>query len=325
MTIEEGKAWPNASRGVEVDIQPAIIEVLRGALDLGRPYGCAYFTMFLRGVEDTKYLKGNHENLPGYGALKGMSRDTLTRVFHYMVDEGFLQPVNDSFSAFTISELGQSYMESPTPKFVHASYLKVTAKETFVYKKLREFRKHLASQHNMPEYQLFTDYTLDRVVMRMPNKAEQIVQLEGLNPFKLDMFGKELMDLLDETREEYRQLAQRRQAYFNSKPDHQYVKRLLEDGKNILEISKAMTYDLAKVENILLDLASTGEADVTPWIEGQVQNKTMFRATEYFRKAKTRSIQTARETLNLELATLHLCRLWVKVLEQNQLAVRQAS
>lgn len=325
MISEEGKVWPFASRGVELDVQPAIIETLRAALDLGHAYGIGYFNMFLRGVENTDWVKRGHMTLPAFGSLKGLSRDEISRIFHFMVDEGYLEKTNDGYSSFGITDKGRRYLEKPETRTLHPSYLKVSAKESYLYKKLRGFRKELAERLSIPEYSVFTDFTLDRIVMRMPMKSEQLLSIPGMNAFRLDMFGANLLALLGESLEEYRVIAQRRQNYFNSKPDHQYVKRLVEENRPFAEISKAMTYEFTKVENILFDLALTNEANIPAWVEAQVNPKALFKATEHFRKAKNRSIGTARETLGMDVAALHMSRLYVKVMDQAQPEMKKAS
>lgn len=324
MIREEGKAWPFASRGVEKDIRPAIIETLRAAIEIGRAFGIGYFNMLLRGAQDTKYLKPAHVNSLSYGALASISREAISRVFHYMVDEGLLASPNDSYATFTITDKGRNFLESPTDVYVQGTYLKVTARESFMYQRLRAFRKAVAEKQQTQEYQVYTDFTMDRVVMRNPETALQLSALPGMNAFKLDAFGEELLNVVQEGLKEYREVAYRRNQYFNSKPDHQYVKKLVDENKTFAEICKSMTYEYARVENILVDLSETQDLNVISWIEAHVSSKQLFRGTEFFRAAKTRDIHQARETLQLDYPTLHLSRLYVKVMEGSREAVKQA-
>jgi hypothetical protein len=324
MKSEEGKAWPFASRGVEKDIQPVIIETLKACIELGRPFGIGYIGLVLRGTEGSQFVKTHHLGLKCFGALSQVNRDALSRVMHHMVDEGYLQSTNDSYNVVEISEKGRNYLEHPEPAFVHFSYLRITSREGFMYQRLRALRKALAEELQMADYMVFTDFTMDRLVMRNPDNAMTLSAIPGINAFKLDTIGNRILTVIQESLADYGEIAQRRIAYFNSKPDHQYVKRQVEEGKSFVEICKAMTYDYTKVEGILMDLGSAHEVELTNWIERQVDAKVLFRATDFFRKAQSRNIHQAKQTLRLDQPTLHLARLYVRAMEEIREPVSQA-
>jgi ATP-dependent DNA helicase RecQ len=63
---------------------------------------------------------------------------------------------------------------------------------------LRECRKRLASEHNVPPYVIFHDATLMQMMEFRPNSANALLGLNGVGQAKLDRYGEDFLAVIRE-------------------------------------------------------------------------------------------------------------------------------
>ena len=325
MKSVEGKSWSKTSNGGDQNVEPAIIEILKTATLLSPPVGLNYYVNLLLGKDAVEWIKPQHLQLETVGALSNMGRVELSRIFHFMVDEELMQTEGMKYTTFEITPYGREFLEQPHAVYLHRSYLRCSAKEAFFYPRLKAFRKHLADASRKEEYKIFTNYMMDRIVMAAPATLERLRVLPGMTPFKLDFFGEQLIGLLQEADLEFQLVQRRRAEYWNSKPDHQYVKRMLTSNKPLGEIQRALGYPTYRVMGIFRDLHEAEEVDLRPWIESQVNKKLLFKGSEFFRRTQNTNVDVAAQTLGMDLPTLYLCQLYVYAQQPQPETVKVAS
>lgn len=313
MKSEEGKGWVNPSSGAEENVQIPAVEILKASLLIKTAKGMGYITSLLRGTDRGEWLKDEHRHLSSYGALQVYPRDILMRTFHFLVDEGLMAPLNNSYTAFQITEEGKAFLSNPTGVWLQRAYLHLNKGETYFYARLRTLRKSIGERYKMKEFEVFPEYTMDRFVMMMPQDIENLMKVPGMNLFRLELFGAELLEFLQELPRNLREVQQRRINYWNSLPDHRFVRGKVLEERGLQSISEMIGFDFARIERILQDLHADAEMDLRAWIEGQVSSKLLYKGVDYFRKANDQTINTAQKALGLDMPTLVLSRLYVYV------------
>lgn len=313
MKSVEGKAWANPSSGAEENVQVPAVEILKASLLIKSAKGMAYIMTLLRGSEKEDWLSEEHRLLSSYRALPTVPRDVMMRTFHFLVDEGLMTPLNSGHNAFTISAAGKAFLEKPTGVWLQKAYLHLTKGETYYYSRLRTLRKAMAERFKMKEYDIFSEYTMDRFVMLMPTNVDALMRVPGMNMFRLELFGAELLEFLQGLPETLREVQQRRVDYWNSMPDHRFVRIRVQEDRNLQTVSEMIGYDFVRIERILQDLHNDSDMDLRAWIEGQMNSKLLFKGADYFRKAEDQNLATAQKTLDMNMCNLVLCRLYVYI------------
>ena len=64
------------------------------------------------------------------------------------------------------------------------------------FERLRDLRKKLADERNVPAYVIFSDATLREMVARGPNTAAELLEVSGVGPVKLAAYGKAFLEVL---------------------------------------------------------------------------------------------------------------------------------
>lgn len=65
-----------------------------------------------------------------------------------------------------------------------------------LWSKLREWRLDQAREHNVPAYMIFSDATLMAIAETAPTTPEELLDISGVGPVKVQKFGETLLDLL---------------------------------------------------------------------------------------------------------------------------------
>jgi superfamily II DNA helicase RecQ len=65
---------------------------------------------------------------------------------------------------------------------------------------LRAWRVERARRDGVPAYVVFDDKTLDAIVSAMPSTEQQLLQVSGIGPKRVERYGDEVLALLDADR-----------------------------------------------------------------------------------------------------------------------------
>ncbi len=66
-----------------------------------------------------------------------------------------------------------------------------------LHERLREWRVRVAAAQRVPAYVIFTDATLVAIAERKPARTEQLVEIAGIGPRKLGLYGEAVLALVD--------------------------------------------------------------------------------------------------------------------------------
>ena len=65
----------------------------------------------------------------------------------------------------------------------------------------------------------------------------------------------------------------------------------------------------------------TGEIDLRPWIEKNVDSKALYKGAEYFKKVSNPKVKEAFQVLGLDYETLNLCKMYVANVVSRQVEI----
>jgi len=65
-----------------------------------------------------------------------------------------------------------------------------------LFERLREWRMGLAKVQAVPAYVIFTDATMTALAERQPTSLEQMVDIAGIGPRKLALYGEAVLALV---------------------------------------------------------------------------------------------------------------------------------
>ena len=172
-------------------------------------FGVNYLVDVLRGADNEKIRYNGHHLLATYGVGKHLDNNQWRSVFRQLVARSYLSVDLERFSALRL-ELkshpllrGNEHIE--LRKDVKQSAAKRTTKSPLpsdidvgLWEALRECRRELADEQNVPPYVIFHDSTLQEMCTRVPQSLSEFAQLSGVGERKLDKYGSEFLKVIND-------------------------------------------------------------------------------------------------------------------------------
>jgi ATP-dependent DNA helicase RecQ len=135
---------------------------------------------------------------------------------------------------------------------------------------LREWRRVTAKQRNEPAYIVMLDTTLTELCRVQPRTLRELLQIPGIGERKLELYGEQILDALEQFRKGVRAVETHEQK---SKPAEETI-RLLSEGRTFAEIAQIRGRQIATVVAMVADLVEQGTLDFNPdWIGPREQKK----------------------------------------------------
>ncbi len=185
--------------------------VIRAVQTLGRSFGVTTLADFLKGAASAKYA-GYHTDLPGYGALKDMTKDLIRRRIRELIERGVLRQEGLEYPVVKLGAKAEEVMsgEAAVELSVVESKAEKAAKEKPVrrelvddadydealFEELRRVRKTLANAENVPAYLILSDRSLLDLSMKKPRSLEDLEGVHGFGAVKIQRYGQTFLDAL---------------------------------------------------------------------------------------------------------------------------------
>ena len=160
--------------------------------------GLNHVVEVLTGADTEKIRKWGHEQLSTYGIGKEHSRPEWAAIGRELVRLGFLRQTTEKFSVLEITEAGLAVLKARTKitltKPVTAPEAKVhrvgeIACDEALFERLRELRKRLADERDVPAYIVFSDVALRQMARNYPANERDFARISGVGEKKLREFG----------------------------------------------------------------------------------------------------------------------------------------
>jgi ATP-dependent DNA helicase RecQ len=283
----------------EVDIMDGGREIARQILEAmvatGERFGAVHVAKVLAGSRDARVQQFQHNRVAGYGALSSHGQDAARDWVEQLVQQGFIERVSvggGDMHVLQLSESGRALydgeerdgivrLSKPAMKTMKRKKSKAdTASwdgvERDLFERLRELRRDLANEKNIPPYQVFGDAALrDMARLRPVNKAA-FLKVRGVGQHKASQYGKLFMQTIrtycEETSTETNVGMETESEYVApAKPSRRDMKNkaleLFNEGLSLAEILEQVPRAETTLQKYLCEyLRTNASTDPQPWI-----------------------------------------------------------
>ena len=77
-----------------------------------------------------------------------------------------------------------------------AGKVQIAPEDQELWEELRECRKYLSEEHNVPPYVIFHDATLKEMLDVMPISGSELLTLTGVGDSKLEKYGADFIEII---------------------------------------------------------------------------------------------------------------------------------
>jgi ATP-dependent DNA helicase RecQ len=133
---------------------------------------------------------------------------------------------------------------------------------------LREWRRAMAKEKNIPAYIVLHDSSLEEICRRQPKVLAELLEIPGIGERKAEVYGKPMLDAMEKFRQGERAGVPERKT----KPADETL-CLLGEGRTLEEIAEVRGRQLSTIVNAVANLLETGQVEFqSAWVSPEKQS-----------------------------------------------------
>ncbi len=287
--------------------------VLRAVKQTNERFGLNHLVHVIRGVEDEYVKSYGHFDLEVYG--KGADEDTdfWKSVIRQALIYQYLEKDIDNIGALRISGKGESFLKKPyaielardhdftteieDEEVSSERVVNSKAYDEKLYEMLKNLRKKIAKEKDLPPYVIFQDPSLEEMATTYPTTKEEMAQVNGVGMGKVNKFGPPFLSLIqiyvDENDIETASEVVVKSSVNKSKTKISIIQQIDRkiDLEEIAESTRLSFEDLlTEIENICF---SGTKLNLTYYIDQIIDLNKQEDIHDYFMDAETDSLEDA--------------------------------
>lgn len=199
----------------KVDAQEDFLAVIETIMALKEKFKAEHIIDVLVGRETNDVKTYKHNELEVFGCCQSTDRKFLNSVIRQAILSGYLEQDIENLGQIRLTDKGKKYFKKPTPfKIVEDNDFADTEEEVVVksgascavdpelYTILKDLRKKLAKQLNLPPYVIFQDPSLEAMATTYPISIDELANITGVGAGKAKRYGEEFVKVIQRHVEE---------------------------------------------------------------------------------------------------------------------------
>jgi len=177
---------------------------------LDQRFGVMHTIDVLRGKASEKVEQFGHAQLSTFGVGAELSQNQWRSLVRQLIVRGFIFVNADRYGALALTDSARSLLkgelalqlrkDTAQPKLKQpksgSKGSGVSPEDETLWNNLRECRKALADQFNIPPYMIFHDATLMEMMELHPTTQSDMLKLNGVGDAKLEKYGSAFLEVL---------------------------------------------------------------------------------------------------------------------------------
>ena len=309
---------PKAKLQVKVEMAKALEAI---AL-LKENYGIKVLVDFMFGVSGRVVKDFKFDQLDLFGFGKDKSESFWHSIYRHALLNNFIYKDIENYGLLKLTDGGRAYMQNPKPIEIPINHNyaelsesnvvvatgKSAALDTMLMKLLKDLRKKIAKEKNIPPFVVFQDPSLEDMATQYPLNLQDMSQITGVSQGKASRYAKPFLELINNYVEENN----------IDRPMDFIVKQVANKSKIKVAViqgvdRKIPLSDIAGSNHISMEdllhemymIVSSGtKLDLDYFLEGEVDEYSLEDIMEYFMEAESDSLDEAFNELKEDDITL---------------------
>ena len=184
-------------------------KILSTVYRTGQRFGAVHVIDVLMGKETDKIRQHGHESLSVYGIGAELQQQQWRSILRQLVVLGLLTVDTAGYGALKLSDesrpllrgevelpLRRDLLVSRKPAKARKKTTAVAAKDNDLWEALRDCRRRLADENNVPPYVIFHDAALLEMAASKPQNESDFLAVSGVGQAKLKRYGSDFMEVV---------------------------------------------------------------------------------------------------------------------------------
>jgi ATP-dependent DNA helicase RecQ len=293
----------------------------------GERFGAGHIIDILRGSKSKKIEDFQHNALSTYAIGKEISKSSWQNLVRQFIRNGLLLQDMESFGELRITNKGYRVMkgeEKITGTLIESKAERRTAAigddyDIELFELLREKRRKLAAEENVPPYIIFSDKTLMAIASAYPQSHDSLIQIHGIGSNKLQKYGDEIIAVVREfctgkevDVEQFIPVESKPVEYLKT-PRHIQIGEMYNSGISVTEMEETEGIKIKTILSNLYKYVQDGYTIKASGLRSLLPDDDLLRAiTAAFDKQSTEYLKPVFLELGgaVDYDTLEVCRLY---------------
>lgn len=309
--VENCKQCDNCNNPKEkIDAKDDLVKILSAVGATSEKFDITYLMKFFKGVKSNEIMEFGHDKLPQYGAFQDKDTQYTQGLIRQAIIANFLLKDIEQYGVLMLTDLGRAFLEKPTKfEFTKNHDYKTTADDTVVtgskgaalddqlLKLLRELRKEIAAEHNLPPYVIFQDASLEDMATMYPISSDEFANIQGVSKGKALRYGEAFSEVIKAYVEEYD--IERPEDFVvrttvKKSGDKVKIIQAIDQKLSLDDISRNLNKTVQEVLDEIETIVNSGtKLDVSYALDAVMDDELSEEVFDYFREATTDSLDEA--------------------------------
>ncbi|MDB5005405.1 MAG: recQ [Mucilaginibacter sp.] len=260
-------------------------KALSAVFRLKERFGSTYVIDFLRGSKNEK-IREEHKELKTYGVGKDLSKADWQRYLRELVALGYLQFTETEYPVLQLTTKSQAVLKGLekvdliATQTLEERHTEALPFENDLLSILKNTRRDIALQENVPAYIIVSDATLMEIATYLPQSLDELRFISGFGDVKLARYGREFLEpvkayaherglnskIAQKSKKRERKAKTERISTPRASDTRRVSLELYQKDKTIAEIAAERGLSVSTVESHLSHFVQSGELDVSEMV-----------------------------------------------------------
>jgi ATP-dependent DNA helicase RecQ len=183
-------------------------KLLSAVYRTGQSFGAAHVIDVLLGEATEKVARHRHERLSVFGIGKDLPVSAWRSLLRQLLVLGYVRVDHDGYGALALTDASRALLrgettlrvredtKAPSARKARAVPSEMAQHDEPLWQALRDCRKQLAAEHNVPPYVIFHDATLKQMAALRPADPDALLAIGGVGQAKLARYGERFLAVL---------------------------------------------------------------------------------------------------------------------------------
>jgi ATP-dependent DNA helicase RecQ len=188
----------------------------------GQRFGAGYLADVLLGKDLERIRRFGHDRISTFGIGKELTAEQWKSVYRQLVAAGLLAADIEGYGALKLIEQSRPVLRGERPVRFRRDPERQFGRDAAgradrtvqqpvssdpeanaLWQRLRQRRRELAAEQNVPPYVVFSDATLRDMVCYRPRSLDELARISGIGVVKRERYGNDFLSVLAEHQAEY--------------------------------------------------------------------------------------------------------------------------
>lgn len=198
----------------KIEAHDELCAAIETILALKEKFKTKYVINIMLGISNPEIASYKHDKLEEFGCEQNRNEKFLNTVINQAIIAGYINKDIENYGLLKVTKLGKKFLAEPKTFTIveDRDFSESEATEMHggsagaidpeLYNILKDLRKKIARQHELPPYVIFQDPSLEAMATTYPVNLEELQSIPGVGAGKAKRYGKEFVEIIKKYVEE---------------------------------------------------------------------------------------------------------------------------